>query len=43
VRPYPDGDLHAEAARLRQLGATDADVGYGEMPWVVLGEPEGNE
>ena len=43
VRPYADGDLQAEAARLRQLGATDADAGQGEVPWVVLADPEGNE
>jgi Glyoxalase-like domain len=25
------------------LGATPADVGQGEVPWVVLADPEGNE
>lgn len=29
--------------RLRPLGATPADVGQGDVPWVVLGQPEGNE
>ena len=29
--------------RLRNLGATPADVGQGEVPWVVLADPEGNE
>jgi hypothetical protein len=43
VRPYADDDLQAEAARLRQLGASDADVGQGEVPWVVLADPEDNE
>ncbi len=33
----------AEAARLRDLGATPADIGQGEVPWVVLADPEGNE
>jgi hypothetical protein len=30
-------------ARLRDLGATPADVGQGNVPWVVLADPEGNE
>ncbi len=30
-------------ARLTALGATPADVGQGEVPWVVLADPEGNE
>ena len=29
--------------RARDLGATPADVGQGEVPWVVLADPEGNE
>jgi predicted enzyme related to lactoylglutathione lyase len=29
--------------RLRGLGATSADVGQGDVPWVVLADPEGNE
>src|SRR5260370_352425 len=29
--------------RARDLGATDADVGQGEVSWVVLADPEGNE
>lgn len=29
-------------ARLRQLGATPADVGQGDAPWTVLADPEGN-
>lgn len=33
----------AEVARLRALGATDADVGQGDAPWPVLADPEGNE
>jgi predicted enzyme related to lactoylglutathione lyase len=31
------------ARRLRDLGATPADVGQGDVPWVVLADPEGNE
>jgi predicted enzyme related to lactoylglutathione lyase len=43
LRPYP-GDGHAaEVARLRALGATDAHVGQGEVPWVCLADPEGND
>ena len=30
-------------ARLRDLGATPADVGQGGVPWTVLADPEGNE
>jgi predicted enzyme related to lactoylglutathione lyase len=43
VRPYPGDDHAAEVARLRALGATDIDVGQGEVPWTVLADPEGNE
>ncbi len=32
-----------ELARLLDLGATRADVGQGETPWIVLADPEGNE
>ncbi|SFE90544.1 hypothetical protein SAMN05421541_104359 [Actinoplanes philippinensis] len=41
--PYPREDQMAEVARLRDLGATPADVGQGDVPWVVLADPEGNE
>ncbi|MFB6894097.1 VOC family protein [Kitasatospora sp. NPDC056327] len=30
-------------ARLRDLGATPADVGQGDVPWTVMADPEGNE
>jgi hypothetical protein len=33
----------AEVERLLSLGATPADIGQGEVPWVVLADPEGNE
>lgn len=34
---------HAElVARLKELGATPADVGQGDVPWTVLADPEGN-
>jgi Glyoxalase-like domain len=32
-----------EVARLQDLGAVPADIGQGEVPWVVLADPEGNE
>jgi Glyoxalase-like domain len=43
VAPTTGGDVTAEAARLRQSGATAADVGQGDVPWAVLADPEGNE
>jgi Glyoxalase-like domain len=40
----PVGCSHeAEVERLLGLGARRADVGQGEVPWVVLADPEGNE
>ena len=30
-------------ARLRDLGATPADIGQGDVPWTVLADPEGSE
>jgi predicted enzyme related to lactoylglutathione lyase len=29
--------------RLRDLGAVPVDIGQGDVPWVVLADPEGNE
>jgi hypothetical protein len=29
--------------RLRELGAVPVDIGHGDVPWVVLADPEGNE
>jgi hypothetical protein len=43
VAPFAGDDQAAEVARLRALGATPADVGQGEVTWVVLADPEGNE
>ncbi len=37
------GHQAAEVRRLRDLGATPAVIGQGEVPWVVLADPEGNE
>ena len=30
-------------ARLRALGATDLDLGQGDVPWTCLADPEGHE
>ena len=38
----PD-DRDAEVARLEALGARRIDVGQGDVTWVVLADPEGNE
>lgn len=38
----PD-DQAAEVERLIALGATRVDVGQGDVSWVVLADPEGNE
>jgi hypothetical protein len=43
LRPYPGDDQAAEVARLQSLGATVADIGQGEVNWMVLADPEGNE
>lgn len=46
VRLHPDllgGAARDEVvARLLDLGARHMDIGQGEVPWVVLGDPEGN-
>jgi len=41
--PYPGDDNAAEVARLRALGATDLDVGQGDVEWTCLTDPEGHE
>ncbi|WP_369031531.1 VOC family protein [Streptomyces adonidis] len=41
--PYPGDDKAAEVARLRALGATDLDIGQGDVPWTCLADPEGHE
>ncbi len=38
----PD-DQDAEVARLEGLGATRVDIGQGEVSWVVMADPAGNE
>jgi hypothetical protein len=41
--PCPGDDKAAEVARLRALGATDLDVGQGDVPWTCLADPEAHE
>ena len=36
-------DQDAEVRRILELGGTRADVGQGDVGWVVLADPEGNE
>ncbi|MGH8980703.1 MAG: VOC family protein [Acidimicrobiales bacterium] len=43
VTPPPGGDQRAEVARLTSLGATRVDIGQGEVPWVVMADPDGHE
>lgn len=43
LAPGPDDDHAAEVQRLVDRGATRVDVGQGDVGWVVLADPEGNE
>jgi hypothetical protein len=43
LAPRAHEDQAAAVERLVGLGATRIDVGQGEVPWVVLADPEGNE
>ena len=36
-------DQAEEVERLLGLGASHVDIGQGDVPWVVLADPEGNE
>ena len=36
-------DQEAEVARLETMGAKRADIGQGDVTWVVMQDPEGNE
>ncbi len=36
-------DQDAEVRRLEGLGARRVDIGQGDVPWVVMADPEGNE
>ncbi|KRF17230.1 bleomycin resistance protein [Nocardioides sp. Soil797] len=39
----PDGDQADEVARLEALGARRVDIGQGDVSWVVMADPDGNE
>jgi predicted enzyme related to lactoylglutathione lyase len=43
LRSVTADDQAAQVARLTGLGARPADIGQGDVPWVVLADPEGNE
>ncbi len=44
LRPTGEApDQAAEVARLEALGASRVDVGQGDVSWVVMADPEGNE
>jgi glyoxalase superfamily protein len=43
LRSATADDQAAQVARLTGLGARPADIGQGDVPWVVLADPEGNE
>jgi catechol 2,3-dioxygenase-like lactoylglutathione lyase family enzyme len=43
LAPPVGGDQSAEVDRLLALGASRVDIGQGEVDWVVLADPDGNE
>lgn len=43
IAPPADGDQRAEVDRLASLGATRLDIGQGDVSWVVMADPDGNE
>lgn len=43
IAPPLDGDQQAEVERLVSLGASRIDIGQGEVSWVVMADPDGNE
>ena len=43
IAPSAGGDQQAEVDRLVTLGATRVDIGQGDVSWVVLADPDGNE
>ena len=43
LAPPVDGDQLAEVDRLVSLGATRIDIGQGDVGWVVMADPDGNE
>ena len=43
IAPPADVDHRAEVDRLVSLGATRIDIGQGNVDWVVMADPDGNE
>jgi predicted enzyme related to lactoylglutathione lyase len=43
IAPPADGDQQAEVERLVSLGARCIDIGQGDVSWVVMADPDGNE
>jgi catechol 2,3-dioxygenase-like lactoylglutathione lyase family enzyme len=43
IAPSAGGDQEAEIDRLVTLGATRVDIGQGDVSWVVMADPDGNE
>jgi predicted enzyme related to lactoylglutathione lyase len=43
IAPPADGDQQAEVERLVALGAKRIDIGQGDVSWVVMADPDGNE
>ncbi len=43
IAPPVDGDQRAEVDRLVSLGASPVDIGQGDVAWVVMVDPDGNE
>jgi predicted enzyme related to lactoylglutathione lyase len=43
IAPPAHGDQLAEVDRLVSLGARQVDIGQGEVDWVVMADPDGNE
>jgi predicted enzyme related to lactoylglutathione lyase len=43
LAPQADDDQATEVDRLIALGARRTDIGQGDVPWVVLADPDGNE
>jgi hypothetical protein len=43
VAPLADGNLETEVERLISAGARRIDIGQGDVPWVVMTDPDDNE
>jgi predicted enzyme related to lactoylglutathione lyase len=43
IAPPADADQQAEVERLIALGASRLDIGQGDVSWVVMADPDGNE